>query len=106
MSTGHSPEGGPPPGYPGGPPPGYPGGPPPGYPGGPQPENPTAKRLVNLSQLLGWGGIALLILVGPILGVVAESGTLAVVFCGLGLVSAIAGAIVGQIGRAMQGRVI
>ena len=95
----------PPPGYLGGPPAAHPGAPPPGYPG-PPPENPKAKRLVNLSTLLGWGGIGMMFLLAPIIGIAVKSFPVGAVLCGLGFASAIAGAIVGQIGRAMQGRVI
>jgi hypothetical protein len=65
-----------------------------------------ARKLVNLSHIFGWGGLGLLIL-GPILAASLRlggkvGGGLAIV----GVLSAIAGAILGQIGRAMQGRVI
>ncbi|HEU0034005.1 MAG TPA: hypothetical protein VFQ53_25435 [Kofleriaceae bacterium] len=69
-------------------------------------EQEKAKKLVNLSHGLGWGGIGLLFVGAPAAGIALHSGVLAAVFAGLGLVSALVGAIVGQIGRAMQGRVI
>ena len=66
----------------------------------------TAKKLVNLSHLLGWGGLVF-IFVGPLgAGLLLESGVAAGVAAVIGLVSAVAGAIVGQVGRGMQGRVI
>jgi hypothetical protein len=45
-------------------------------------------------------------LFGPIIGAVARSGALAGALVTLGLLAAIGGAVVGQIGRGMQGRVI
>jgi hypothetical protein len=65
----------------------------------------SARKLVNLSHILGWGGIGMLF-VGPIVGGALAGAGLAVGLAGLGLASAVAGAIVGQIGRAQQGRVI
>lgn len=64
-----------------------------------------ARKLVNLSHIFGWGGLGVM-LVGPILGAFAGSGTMAAILGGGGFVSAVAGAIIGQIGRGMQGRVI
>lgn len=90
-----------PPGYP---PPGY-GHPPQGY-APPPPVNPRARSLVNWSHALGWGGLGTLLLIGPIIGFGSGSPTLAFVLMGAGLVSTIVGAILGQIGRSMQGRVI
>lgn len=72
----------------------------------PPPVDPRAQRLVNISHVLGWGGLATMFLLAPILGGVAGSMVLGVVLAGLGLASAVAGAIIGQIGRGMQGRVI
>jgi hypothetical protein len=64
-----------------------------------------AKKLVNLSHILGWGGLATLI-VGTIfagaMGGVSAAGVVAAVSG----VSVIVGAIVGQVGRGMQGRAI
>ncbi len=65
----------------------------------------TAAKLVMLSTIFGWGGLGLLLAAGPALAI-AVHGTLGAVVMGLGLVSAVAGAVVGQVGRGMQGRVI
>lgn len=43
---------------------------------------------------------------GPALGIVARSGSIGGVVAGIGLVSAVVGAVLGQVGRGMQGRVI
>lgn len=65
-----------------------------------------ANQLVNLSHILGWGGLGMLIL-GPALAAgLGLGGTLAGILALLGVLSAIGGAVVGQVGRAMQGRVI
>jgi hypothetical protein len=64
-----------------------------------------AKTMVKASQLMGWGGLALII-VGAVAGGMVKSTTLAGALAGLGIISAVAGAIIGQIGRGMQGRVI
>ena len=65
----------------------------------------TAAKLVNLSTIFGWGGLGLVLVAGP--GVaIAVNGTFGVVLIGVGLISAIAGAVIGQVGRGMQGRVI
>ena len=48
----------------------------------------------------------MMFLLAPIIGIAVKSFPVGAVLCGLGFASAIAGAIVGQIGRAMQGRVI
>lgn len=65
----------------------------------------TAAKLVMLSTIFGWGGIGLLLVVGPALAI-AVNGMLGGIVIGLGLVSAVAGAVIGQVGRGMQGRVI
>ncbi len=66
----------------------------------------TAKKLVNLSTILGWGGLGVFVILGPVLAITMHAGLLGGVLSLIGAVAAIAGAIVGQIGRAMQGRVI
>jgi hypothetical protein len=65
----------------------------------------TARKLVILSHILGWGGL-LVLLVGSIIGGRVAGGTGAAVGVGVGLVSAVTGALIGQVGRGMQGRVI
>jgi hypothetical protein len=47
-----------------------------------------------------------LILVTPLLGITTRSGVMAAVCGGLAFACMVAGAVIGQIGRAMQGRVI
>lgn len=64
-----------------------------------------AKKLVNLSTILGWGGVGVLLALGPGIAV-AVNGAVGGILMLLGLIAAIAGAVVGQVGRAMQGRVI
>jgi hypothetical protein len=66
----------------------------------------TAKKLVNLSHILGWGGIGTLFLIAPLLGAATHSAVVGIGVAAVGGLSAVAGAIVGQIGRGMQGRVI
>ncbi len=99
--TNPPPAAGPPPGAPN--PYGAPGQPPGTVPPG---ENPKARKLVRLSQWLGWGGLVFTLLIGPILGALSGVIELIFVLMGLGFASMVAGAIVGQVGRAMQGRVI
>jgi hypothetical protein len=80
------------------------------------PYNPKAARLVSISQWLGWGGIALLFVGGPVVGilvaqVIDDRRDLTSVYVGaavstLGAISTVIGAVVGQIGRGMQGRVV
>ena len=65
-----------------------------------------ARKLVNLSHILGYGGLGLLFVLAPALGIATHSGVLGGALAVLGIIAAIAGAIVGQVGRAMQGRVI
>lgn len=71
-----------------------------------RPENPTAIKLVRISRYLGWGGLLLMFLVGPGIGIAFQSIALVMILIGLGFISAVVGAVIGQIGRAMQGRVI
>ena len=65
----------------------------------------TARTLVMWSHILGWGGLALLILgsiaAAMLFGATAAGGTAVV-----GVGAAIVGGVLGQIGRGMQGRVI
>lgn len=68
--------------------------------------NPLARKLVLWSHVLGWGGIAVLILGFPIGLAACQSPAAGGLLSGLGLVSAVVGAIIGQVGRGMQGRVI
>ncbi|MBI97935.1 MAG: hypothetical protein CMO78_05310 [Verrucomicrobiales bacterium] len=66
----------------------------------------TAKKLVIASHILGYGGLVILI-GGPIAaGVLFESGTMAGIAAVIGIVMAVIGALVGQVGRGMQGRAI
>jgi hypothetical protein len=65
-----------------------------------------AQSMVRLSNWLGWGGLLMLFIGTPVVGIATESkflaiaiGVIAVLACGIG-------AIVGQIGRGMQGRVV
>jgi hypothetical protein len=64
-----------------------------------------ARKLVNLSHVLGWGGLATLI-VGTIFAGAAGGVAAAGVVASVSGVSVIVGAIVGQIGRGLQGRAI
>jgi hypothetical protein len=61
---------------------------------------------VSWSHGLGWGGLGFTLVIGPIIGFSLGSPLLALVLAGLGVVSMVTGAILGQIGRGMQGRVI
>lgn len=77
-----------------------------------QPHNPqaerdrqTAAKLVTLSHIFGWGGVGFLLVLGPVL-LFSVSPAIGGIVCGLGAVSALTGAILGQVGRGMQGRVI
>ena len=65
----------------------------------------TAKKLVLASHIMGYGGLVLLI-VGPIIGAVIGNGTIAGIGAAVGIGAAIIGAIIGQVGRGMQGRAI
>jgi hypothetical protein len=64
-----------------------------------------AKKLVNLSHVLGWGGLATLIVGTTFAGVIGGVAAAGVVGTASGI-SVIVGAIVGQVGRGMQGRAI
>ena len=66
----------------------------------------TAQKLVNLSHIFGWGGLGMLFVGAPAVGIGLHSGFGAMVLAGGGILSAIGGAIIGQVGRGMQGRVI
>jgi len=66
----------------------------------------SAKRLVTISHILGWGGLGVLFLGSAAIGILTHSGGAAAITAGVGGISAVAGAIVGQVGRGMQGRVI
>jgi hypothetical protein len=112
---------GPPPGYPGAYPPAtsYPQGYPPqplgytSYPPGYQYQNgmspqqaAKARSLVKISNWLGWGGLAMLFIGSPLAGVAANSGVAAGIVAALAIIACIIGAVVGQVGRGMQGRVV
>jgi hypothetical protein len=118
---GYAPPAYPPPGYPpqayppaGYPPPGYspPGYPPMGYapyPGSYQldPQQAAkARSLVKFSNWMGWGGILLLFVGAPALGFAANSPVAGGVVAGVAIICCVVGAIVGQVGRGMQGRVV
>jgi hypothetical protein len=64
-----------------------------------------AQKLVNISHVLGWGGLGVM-LMGSIAGAIVGGPAAAAMIGTLGFVSAIAGGIVGQVGRGMQGRAI
>jgi hypothetical protein len=51
-----------------------------------------AAKLVMLSHIFGWGGIGLLLVLGPVLAI-SVNGTLGVIGMGIGLLSAVVGAI-------------
>lgn len=76
----------------------------------PRPRDPErenkAKHLVIWSKVLGWGGLGTAVLVAPIVGVNVGSTPLGVFLVVLGLVVAIVGGVIGQVGRGMQGRVM
>jgi hypothetical protein len=65
-----------------------------------------SRRLVVISNWLGWGGLALIFVGAPLAGFAGNSAAGAGVTAGIGGLAAIAGAIIGQIGRGMQGRVV
>ena len=69
-------------------------------------ESETAKKLVWWSHLLGWGGLGLVFAIGPALGIALSSIKIGGLTAAGGLISAVVGAIIGQVGRGMQGRVI
>jgi hypothetical protein len=62
-----------------------------------------ARSLVKLSRILAASGLGAILLAFPI---GARSGALAGIAAALGFIVLIAAAIVGQVGRALQGRVI
>ena len=64
-----------------------------------------ARKLVNWSHVLGWGGLASLI-IGSIAAGGAAGPAGAGVVGGASLISMVVGGIIGQIGRGMQGRAI
>lgn len=68
-------------------------------------ERQLAAKLVMLSHIFGWGGIGFLFLLGPVL-LATVNVPLGGIVCGLGALAALAGGILGQVGRGMQGRVI
>lgn len=81
------------------------------YPSSPSPQmspedETKAKRLVLISHILGYGGLAMLIFGSIAAGILFDSGTAAGATALLGLVMAGVGACIGQVGRAMQGRAI
>jgi len=82
----------------------------PPHPGYPYPQQladqQLAKTLVMWSHILGWGGVAVMFLGAGFAGLAFRSATAASMVAGFGLVAAIVGAVLGQIGRAKQGRVI
>lgn len=64
-----------------------------------------AQRLVTWSHVLGWGGLVVLAVGSAVAGVIGggvAAGTVAII----GFAAAVTGAIIGQIGRGMQGRAI
>jgi hypothetical protein len=69
-------------------------------------EERTAQNLVTASHWLGWGGLFMMFILGPTVGIAADSSTLGGSVSGLGFVCALVGAIIGQVGRGMQGRAI
>jgi hypothetical protein len=64
-----------------------------------------AQKLVTWSHILGWGGLAML-LIGSMAAAVLGGPKAAATVAGISMVSVVVGAIVGQIGRGMQGRAI
>jgi hypothetical protein len=65
----------------------------------------SAQRLVSWSQRLGWGGLGMLFIATPVAGATLGLAAAAVVGVASGA-SVLVGAIVGQVGRGMQGRAI
>jgi hypothetical protein len=55
---------------------------------------------------MGWGGLLLLVLGPPGAGLATGSGVVAGAVAVIAVVSLVVGAVIGQIGRAMQGRVV
>lgn len=66
----------------------------------------TARKLVMWSHILGWGGLGLLLVGAAVIGGLTGSITAGFIVAGLGGASAVIGAILGQVGRGLQGRVI
>lgn len=70
----------------------------------------SARRLVGISHWLGWGGIAMLFIGPPAVARATRGSSVGLMAMGgvaaLGLLMAIVGAVIGQIGRAKQNRVI
>jgi hypothetical protein len=64
-----------------------------------------ARKLVNWSHALGWGGLGMLIVTTPVVAGVMGAASAGVVG-GLSGISVIVGAVIGQVGRGMQGRAI
>lgn len=64
-----------------------------------------ARTLVNWSHVLGWGGLLVLV-VGTSAAAAASGGSAAIVVAALSGLCVIVGAVIGQIGRGMQGRAI
>lgn len=64
-----------------------------------------AQKLVNWSHVLGWGGLVVLVAGTATAGALAGPGA-AVVIGVVSGISVVVGAIIGQIGRGMQGRAI
>jgi hypothetical protein len=64
-----------------------------------------AQKLLLWSRILGWGGIGMLFIGAPTLGL-GVNGVLGGVAAVIGIAGAITGAVLGQIGRGMQGRAI
>jgi len=76
-----------------------------GIPLGQPEDNPTARKLVTASHILGYGGLVVLIF-GPVVGWGLGSGILSGIAATSGILMAVIGAIIGQVGRGMQGRAI
>ena len=73
------------------------------------PEDPNAKqahKLVVLSRVFGYGGLAALFVLTPLSYLVTDDFYVGMIIGGLAAMSVFTGAILGQIGRGMQGRVI
>lgn len=64
-----------------------------------------AQKLVNWSHVLGWGGLAVLVFGSTFAGVAIGGGAAALVG-GISMIVVIVGAVIGQVGRGMQGRAI
>ena len=65
-----------------------------------------AKKLVLWSRILGWSGLLIFVLGGPITCIALRTPKAGLIVSGLGLASAFVGGVIGQVGRAMQGRII